>query len=109
VSSRTTCEQRTVDADLLAANVRVPQHVVFRAFPAETVVLNLHTGTYHGLNPSGGRMLEALERAPRVGAAAAALSEQFATAASVIERDLCELCEALLQRGLIEIDGDRRS
>ena len=93
------------DASLLAASVTVPQHVVHRSFPAETVVLNLQTGTYHGLNPAGGSMLEALERAPSVRAAATVVAERYGQPRDEIEQDLCELCEALHERGLIEIDG----
>jgi hypothetical protein len=85
--------------------VRVPQHVVYRSFPAETVVLNLETGQYHGLNPTAGQMLEALQRTGTVRAAAAELAECMCEARSVIEQDLCELCDALHARGLIEIDG----
>ncbi len=93
------------DVSLLAASVTVPQHVVHRSFPAETVVLNLQTGTYHGLNPTGGAMFEALERAHGVRAAAALMAERFSRPRDEIEQDLCELCEALHERGLIEIDG----
>ncbi len=32
-------------------------------FALETVVVNLERGVYHGLNPTAGRMLEALDRA----------------------------------------------
>ena len=93
------------EASLLSARVTVPQHVVSRSFPAETVVLNLQSGTYHGLNPTGGRMLAALEHAPTVRAAAAAVAESYGETSATIERDLCELCDALAERGLIEIDG----
>ena len=56
----------TSDQQLLTSRVRLPQHVVHRSFVAETVVLNLRTGKYHGLNPSAGRMLDALVAAPSV-------------------------------------------
>lgn len=92
-------------SSLLASKVTVPQHVVYRSFPAETVVLNLETGKYHGLNATAGNMLEALERADCVRDAAAALAANYAQDPSVIERDLCELCQSLLDRGLIETDG----
>ncbi len=46
---------------VLAATARMPAHVVYREFPAEVVLLNLQTGRYHGLNPTAGRMLRALE------------------------------------------------
>ena len=57
-------------ASLLSASVVLPQHVVYRAFATETVILNLRSGMYHGLNPTGARMLAALERSPIVGDAA---------------------------------------
>jgi Coenzyme PQQ synthesis protein D (PqqD) len=91
-------------SSLLTAKVKVPQHVVYRSFPTETVVLNLQTGRYHGLNATAGRMLEVLERADSVRDAAGELASAFGQAQNVIEHDLCELCTALLERGLIEAD-----
>jgi hypothetical protein len=82
----------------------VPKHVVYRSFPAETVVLNLETGKYHGLNATAGQMLEALEQAACVRDAAIVLSARYEQDQSVIELDLCELCRSLLERGLIEAD-----
>ena len=41
--------------------VTIPEHVVFRTFVEETVVLNLEAGAYHGLNRTAGRMLELLD------------------------------------------------
>ncbi len=94
-------------SELLTARVRLPQHVVRRSFVAETVVLNLHTGQYHGLNPTAGRMLEALEGAPTVAATVGELAEEYGVEQEQIERDLLALVNGLLERGLIEIvDGE---
>lgn len=90
---------------LLTSNVRVPQHVVYRSFPTETVVLNLQTGKYHGLNATAGRMLDALEQAESVRDAAETLAEAYERDQGTIEEDLCELCQSLLERGLIEANG----
>jgi len=87
------------------AKVRVPQHVVYRSFPSETVVLNLNTGKYHGLNATAGRMLDALQKATSVRAAAAAVAGDYEQPHELVEQDMCELCRLLLDRGLIEIDG----
>jgi hypothetical protein len=96
----------TPDTSFLpAAKIRVPRHVVYRSFPSETVVLNLDTGRYHGLNATAGRMLEALERAPTIGDAAAALADGYEKPQAAVEKDMCELCRLLLDRGLVEIDG----
>jgi hypothetical protein len=90
---------------LMAASITVPQHVVYRRFPSETVVLNLETGRYHGLNASAGKMLEALERAPSFGEALTEIASDYQQPTDVLERDLRELCNVLRERGLIEIDG----
>lgn len=90
---------------LPTSRIKVPQHVVYRSFPSETVVLNLQTGRYHGLNATAGSMLEALERASCLRDAAAAVAEGYEQERAVIEKDMCDLCQALLERGLIEIDG----
>src|SRR5271155_5387117 len=92
------------DEALLASHARLPQHVVHRSFVAETVVLNLRTGKYHGLNPTAGKMLEALEVAPTVGAAVPVLASEYGVEQTQIETDLVLLCRGLLERGLIEID-----
>jgi hypothetical protein len=93
---------------LLTSSVKVPQHVVYRSFPTETVVLNLETGKYHGLNATAGRMLEELTQATSVGDAVASVAASYEQSEEVIERDIQELCNVLLERGLIEIDGGLR-
>jgi len=90
---------------LLVCSVSIPQHVVYRSFPTETVVLNLNTGRYHGLNATAGRMLEQLERAACVREAALALADSYSHEQELIEHDLCDLCRTLLERGLIEVHG----
>lgn len=90
--------------DLLAARVRIPDQVVYRSFPEEMVVLHLTTGRYHGLNPTAARMLETLERSDNVAGALAELTVEYSAPADEIERDLRELCAALLDRQLIELE-----
>jgi Coenzyme PQQ synthesis protein D (PqqD) len=95
---------RRVHADeLLASRLRVPAHVVYRAFPGDTVILNLETGTYHGLNETGGQMLEVLERSDSVGAALIELIDRYDVAPAELERDLRGLCADLLERDLVEL------
>ena len=93
-------------ASLPASTVRIPEHVVFRRLPSETVVFNLQTGKYHGLNDTAGSMLEALEQSPSVRDAAISVAAEYDQPRAVIERDMRELCDGLLARGLIELDGD---
>lgn len=97
--------RRQKSLNLLGATARVPQHVVHRSFAHETVVLNLKTGRYHGLNPTAGRMLSELETGATVDEIAARLAELYERPVEEIERDLTDLCLDLLERGLIELTG----
>jgi hypothetical protein len=92
--------------NLLEARIKVPEHVVHRPFPTETVVLNLETGKYHGLNLIAGRMLEELERQGTVAGAAVVLADVYDVSQEEIQGDLCELCSDLANRGLIELAHD---
>lgn len=91
------------------SRVVVPRHVVHRDFPAQTVVLNLETGKYHGLNATAGRMLSALEEGHSVAAAARIIADRYTQPRQTVERDMCELCEQLLDRGLIELTSAPRA
>ncbi|HKP91597.1 MAG TPA: PqqD family protein [Thermoleophilaceae bacterium] len=90
------------DRSILDARIRVPEHVVYRDFSDETVILNLESGMYHGLNPTAARMLEELERSPSVTAAVDALTAELGQPREVIERDLVAFCHSLEERGLVE-------
>lgn len=90
---------------LSALTIRIPDHVVRRAFVTETVVLNLQSGKYFGLNPTAGRMLDALEATASVPSAAEQVAEEYGRPVEEIHRDLNALCDELLARGLIEVEG----
>lgn len=87
------------------SRVSVPGHVVFRELPLQTVVLNLQTGRYHGLNPSYGRMLSALAEGRTVAAAARRVADRYGEPRARIEHDLCELCSRLLERDIVRVLG----
>ena len=93
---------RGLPLSVLPAAVRVPQHVVYRAFAAETVVLNLNTGIYHGLNPTAGRMLQLLDELGDLEATAALLANEYRRPRPQIAEDLDAFCRDLLARGVIE-------
>jgi hypothetical protein len=88
----------------LSAKGVLPPQVVYRTFPAETVVLNLDTGTYHGLNHTGGRMLEAVEGSPSLGDAAERLAGEYRQPLFDMQSDLREFCATLAERGLLVLD-----
>jgi coenzyme PQQ synthesis protein D (PqqD) len=94
---------QALPAPLATMFARIPDHVVYRPFPHETVVLNLQTGKYHGLNPTAGRMLELLERGLSVRQTAEVVADEFQRSVEEVERDLKTLCADLDARGLIEL------
>jgi hypothetical protein len=53
-------------------------------------------------------MLEVLEREHSVNGAVASLAEEYAKPADEVERDVCEFCVDLFERGLIEISPNGR-
>jgi hypothetical protein len=92
---------------LLPKRVRIPDHVVYRAFVSETVVLNLKTGRYHGVNRTGARMLDVLKDSGTVEEAAAQLANEYGQPVSQVQADLCQFCSDLSERELIDlVDGD---
>ena len=89
--------------ETLQMNVKLPQHVVYRDFVSETVLLNIETGKYHGLNPTAGRMLAVLDKVGSVDETATQLAREFEQPVERIREDLAEFCEGLLERKLLEI------
>ena len=95
----------STSATVPPTRVTIPQHVVFRAFVEETVVLNLESGRYHGLNPTAGRMLELLGELGEVDAVAERIAEETGTPAERVVEDLHGFCTSLADRGLIEVES----
>jgi len=93
------------DRSLLRARVTVPEHVVYRDFADQTVILNLDSGMYHGLNATAAKMLETLEQRASVDEAVESLAAEFDQPRDVIERDVLALCQTLGERGLIAHDA----
>jgi hypothetical protein len=87
-----------------STSIRIPPHVVYRHFVSETVVLNLQTGRYHGLNRIAGRMLEVVDEVGDLERAAARLADEYRQPRSEIRADLEAFCRDLAARRLIEVD-----
>lgn len=92
------------DQSPLATRLHVPEHVVYRDFGDDTVILNLDSGRYHGLNRTAALMVAAVDECPTVADAVERVSRETGQPADVIERDVLDLCAALEERGLVERD-----
>ena len=83
--------------------VVLPEHVVHRGFAQETIVLNLRTGLYHGLNTTAGHMLETITRSPSLEAAAEQLAREYGEPVDRVRQDLVGLVNDLVERDLVEL------
>jgi hypothetical protein len=86
-----------------AQRAALPEHVVHRGFAQETIVLNLRTGLYHGLNATAGHMLETITSSPSLDAAAERLAQEYGEPVERLREDLAGLVDDLLERDLIEL------
>lgn len=90
--------------DLGNRRISVPEHVVFRALAAETILLNVQTGRYHGLDAIGARFFTALQESASVGDACATLAEEYEQPDVRIQRDMTGFCDTLQRLGLIAVE-----
>ena len=89
---------------ILETTVRVPAHVVCRSFQAETLLLNLQTGQYHGVNDTGGRFLKLLEPSDgRLASAVKALADEYGLRFEEVASDMAAFCGELQTRGLVKL------
>jgi hypothetical protein len=83
----------------------VPADVLFQELQGESVLLNVRSGRYFGLDEVGTRMWAALTTAASVQAAYDALLAEYDTDGNRLERDLRALVERLVEHGLLEFNG----
>ncbi len=83
--------------------VQVRDGVTWRDFGEETVVLDLQSGTYYGLNPTAVRALELLADGATVGGAVETLAAEFDASSQQIRVEVGSLCAELAARGLVEL------
>lgn len=103
-------ERRSVERDVLPGvtagprRAKVPNGVVHRSFGDQTVLLNLATGQYHGLNATGRRMFELMIERGSLAGVAEELAREYGRPEEEIADDLVDLCAALSERGLLELE-----
>lgn len=86
----------------LTETITLSEDVVARELGDETMLLDLASGTYFGLNPVGGRFWQLLEEGLNTVEARDRLLEEFEVDADVLDADLTSLLEELAAKGLIE-------
>ena len=87
----------------LADCVTVPSHVLFRVLDKESVLLNIETERYFGLDETGTRMWQLATTAPKVEVAYQQLLDEYEVQADLLRKDLIELLNRLVENGLLQI------
>ena len=82
--------------------IAVSTDVVAREVGEETMLLNLASGTYFGLDPVGGRFWQLLEEGRSPLEARDQMLEEFEGSGDVLDRDLETLLAELAGQGLVQ-------
>jgi len=86
--------------------VSIPADVLIRELDGESVVLNLDSERYFGLDEVGTRMVTCLSEANSIQAAYEMLLTEYDVDPDTLRQDLQTLIEDLLAHGLVEIKQD---
>jgi hypothetical protein len=81
----------------------VPAHVLIRHLDGESVLLNLETEKYFGLDSMGTRMWEAVTKAPNIETAYGTLAREYEVEPEVLRTHLAELLGQLVENGLLQV------
>jgi hypothetical protein len=81
----------------------VPSQVLVRFLEGESVLLNLKTERYFGLDNTGTRIWKAVTVAPDIKTAYEELLREYDVDPELLRSDLAELLGQLLENGLLEV------
>lgn len=80
-----------------------PSHVLIRFLDKESVLLNVDTERYFGLDETGTRMWQLVTAAPRVEIAYQQLLDEYDVQPEQLRANLTELLDRLVENGLLQI------
>jgi hypothetical protein len=80
-----------------------PTHVMVRYLDRESVLLNLETEQYFGLDETGTRMWQLVTASPNIDAAYQELLEEFDVEPDLLRANLVELLGRLVESGLLQV------
>jgi Coenzyme PQQ synthesis protein D (PqqD) len=83
--------------------VRVPDDVLISNLQDESVILNLDSERYYGLDSIGTRILTVLTTSDSIEAAYKTLIQEYDVDGQMLRQDLLALVESLVEQGLIQV------
>ena len=83
--------------------VRIPDDVLISRLQEDSVILNLDSERYYGLDDVGTRILSVLTNSESIKAAYESLVAEYDVDSHVLRADLLALVESLLQQGIVQV------
>jgi hypothetical protein len=87
--------------------LRVADNVVFRDLAGESVLLNLDTGTYFGLDAIGTRLWHLVAEHGSTELAINALLDEYDVDKLRLQKDVATLIDQFLAKGLLTTDAEQ--
>jgi hypothetical protein len=87
----------------LSDKVTIPPQVMARLVGDETVILDLASGTYYGLDPVGARIWQLMVDGKTLASVCKMLLDEFDVTRETLERDVLHLTQELCSKGLVKI------
>jgi hypothetical protein len=93
-------------ATLSTKRLAVPPDVLINVLDGESVLLNVKTESYYGLDKVGTRMWQVLTSSESIQAASETLLREYDVDREVLQEHLGELVQQLVDQGLLDVvDG----
>lgn len=95
----------------LNSHLMIPEEVLSTTVGDESVLLNLRTGTYFGLDVVGTRFFQLLSEGDCLSTVHRMMMDEFEVSAERLEQDILRLTEQMATKGLLSIGetGNQRS
>src|SRR6202790_2113442 len=87
----------------LSDRVVVPSNVLVRFLDKESVLLNIETERYFGLDGTGTRMWQLVTAAPKIEVAYQQLLDEYDVEPDLLRGNLTDLLGRLVENGLLEV------
>jgi Coenzyme PQQ synthesis protein D (PqqD) len=87
----------------LTDRAAVPAHVLVRILDQESVLLNLETEQYFGLDETGTRMWQLVTASPNIDSAYQELLAEYDVDPEMLRSNLVELLDRLVDSGLLQV------
>ena len=87
----------------LSDKVTIPVQVMARTVGDETVILDLASGTYYGLDPVGARMWQLMGEGNSLNAVCETMLDEYEVTREALEVDILKLTEELRAKGLVSL------